>query len=639
MALEFAHGAIQWLAADAATTVYTVSGLSFQPKALRFYWQGLGSAVDANSQTIHSRRGIGFAASTSDRRCVATQDQDAVGTSVCTSGVFDDAVVSTVTSTPARDGALDINSITSDGFTLIVDDQGPVDLTVFWEAWGGGEITAAETGRIQEPAAVGNQVIAGTFKPDVLMLAGVQVVGTGATIVTREASGLSLGFSAPNTIVVSGNADDGSPSADTDGFCFSTRVHAMMAPAGGNPTGLAGVIAFNPTGFTLNWNPVGVTDRNLIYLVIAGGQWAAGAYTIDGASAGATATVAGLPFAPIGLSLIGRMTVEQTIGPPVSTANDRISLGSGSSPSSRRTMGHLSEDGPTTIEIDLTVQYDQILAFPSTAGGLQSAYDLDAMLPDGFRVIVDTAGGVANEWQGYLTFGSMPSTWTQPVQGTRSLRTQNERLYAAAVAARFGWHEAFESAPFEEPSTWSQPVQGVGSLATHGRVFYDRAARALWPVHAFEAGPEPPAEAPWMQPVVGTAQLRRALDELTLQAIRAMGPAWPAEAVVAEEPSTWIQDVQGIVWLSRGHTDFWRAALEARVRRPDDTDGPLGDQPDTWIQPVVGTAAVHRALRDMWRRAMEAQGYSLIAAAPVSPVEGHNNLQPYLVVYMWRRTG
>lgn len=39
--LAFAHGGIQWLAADAATTVYTVSGLSFQPKALAFAWQGL----------------------------------------------------------------------------------------------------------------------------------------------------------------------------------------------------------------------------------------------------------------------------------------------------------------------------------------------------------------------------------------------------------------------------------------------------------------------------------------------------------------------------------------------------------------------------------------------------------------------
>src|SRR5688572_10497985 len=136
MALEFEHGAVQWLSADAATTTYTVSGLSFQPKALRFYWMGLGSAIDANNETTHSRRGVGFATSTSDRCCVATQDQDAAGSMTCTSGYFTDCVAVTVTSTPSADGKLDINSITSDGFTLIVDDAAPVDITIFWEAWG-----------------------------------------------------------------------------------------------------------------------------------------------------------------------------------------------------------------------------------------------------------------------------------------------------------------------------------------------------------------------------------------------------------------------------------------------------------------------------------------------------------------------
>ena len=408
MALEFAHGAIQWLAADAATTVYTVSGLSFQPKALRFYWQGLGSAVDANSEATHSRRGIGFAASPSDRRCVATQDQDAAGTSVCTSGVFDDAVVSTITSTPARDGALDLNSITSDGFTLIVDDAAPVNITVFWEAWGGDDITAAATARTQEPAAPGAQSITVGFQPSVLMLAGVQVVGTGATVVTREASGLSVGFDIASIrhASVCGNADDASANMDTDGYGATVNSHQMIAQAGGNITANATSTGFNATGFTFSWTNVATTDRNVIFLVIAGGAWAAGEYTIDGATVNATATVSGLPFTPKGILLLGRMTTEQASN--VTTVQDRIGLGTGSSTSSRRTMGHLSEDGTANAEIDLTIQYDQVLAFPSTAGGLQSAYDINAMNADGFQIIVDTAGGVASEWQGYLAFGDQP---------------------------------------------------------------------------------------------------------------------------------------------------------------------------------------------------------------------------------------
>lgn len=171
MALKFTHGAIQWNSVDGVGVTYTVSGLSFQPKALRFYWQGLGSASDANSETTHSRRGVGFATSTSDRRCVGSQDQDAAATMVCTTGYRTDAVALTLTSTPAADGLLDLDAILSDGFRLIVDDAAPVNITIFWEAWGGDDITNAATGEIAEPAAAGNvdYVVTGSFQPDVVM--------------------------------------------------------------------------------------------------------------------------------------------------------------------------------------------------------------------------------------------------------------------------------------------------------------------------------------------------------------------------------------------------------------------------------------------------------------------------------------
>jgi hypothetical protein len=40
MALEYAHGVIQWAGADPIGTTYTVSGLAFQPKAIVFKWHG-----------------------------------------------------------------------------------------------------------------------------------------------------------------------------------------------------------------------------------------------------------------------------------------------------------------------------------------------------------------------------------------------------------------------------------------------------------------------------------------------------------------------------------------------------------------------------------------------------------------------
>ena len=150
-----------------------------------------------------------------------------------------------------------------------------------------------------------------------------------------------------------------------------------------------------------------VSARKTIWLAIKGGSWKAGEYTIAGNSGGATATVSGLSFVPIGVCIIGRMSVEQTS--TTSDANDRIGMGTGTSPSDRRSMGILNENATASsnVEVDTTIQYDQVLSFPSDAGGLLSAYDINAMNSDGFQIIVDTAGGVASEWQGYLAFGNV----------------------------------------------------------------------------------------------------------------------------------------------------------------------------------------------------------------------------------------
>lgn len=413
MALEFAHGAIQALAANAVGVTYTVSGLSFQPKAIRLYWQGLASAVDAASQAVHSRRGVGFITSASVRSCVATQSQDTAATMTCTAGHSNVACVATVTSTPAFDGLLDIDAITSDGFRLITDDQLPVDLTIFWEAWGGTDIVAANiiTSTISEQAAGTQNVSHGVGDtPSVLMFAS---CSADVTVVERNDSCLSVGFSTGTSdaenIVVVGNNDDGSAAADTDGYGRAGDCLAFITNAGGNPNSRAKVTNFtvSATQFELTWTGAGSgTGRHTICLAIRGGSWRAGSYTINGNTGSATATVSALPFVPIGLSLIGRMAAQDAAG--TSTAQDRIGLGSGSSTTSRRSQGTLDEDGTAATEINHVIEYDQVLAFPSTAGALQSAYDINAMNSDGFQIIVDTAGGVASEWHGYLAFGSTP---------------------------------------------------------------------------------------------------------------------------------------------------------------------------------------------------------------------------------------
>lgn len=416
MSFSFAKGTVQWLTTDALNATFTCTctdqnGFTFQPKAIRFYFNGLQNAGDALSETVSSRRGIGFAASTSSRRCATSYEQDGADPSNCASVVVNDAVVVQLNGA-AISGHLDLNTITSTGFTLIVDEVAIVNLTVFWEAWGGDEITNVTVGDIAEPASTGNVdytatgFVAASGVPDqVVMLAGVQSTAAVNTP-QSESSGFYAGFAtgASNNIVCTGAADHSSATADTDGFCSSDACVAQVTLAGGNLSAKASLTQFGTNNFRLNWSARGTTDRRSAYMAIKGGWWQAGSYTIAGNSLNATASViAANGFDIAGACFISRMTAVQT--GTTTSANDRFSMGSAYS-AQRSAIGHLSEDGTAAAEVDLTIQYDQCLAFISSAAALITAYDISSTwLTTTLTVINDLAGGVASEWGGYLMFG------------------------------------------------------------------------------------------------------------------------------------------------------------------------------------------------------------------------------------------
>jgi hypothetical protein len=414
MALNFAHGSVQWLTTDALNATKVVTGLGFTPKALRFYWVGLqsNSPTNAVAGNVNERRGVGFAVSNASRRCVGTFSDDNNGAaSDCGSVAADDCVCITVAGTGTIDGKLDISSFDADGFTLIVDDVVPANITVFYEAWGGQDITAAVVGDIAEPAATGTQnyTVSG-FTSDgrnqCVMFAGVQSVNALNTGQGQD-SGLCVGFatstSSTNNVVVVGNADDNSGTSDTDGYCFQGDCLAQIVIAGGNPDARANLSAWGTDQFTLNWTNRATTNRRNIFLAIKGGSWQASSYTIAGNTLNSTTTVSDLPFFLRGLSLIGRMTAQSTAG--TSTAQDRVSFGSGLSTTSRNSAGIIDANNQDPTLIGTIVQYDSVLSVPTSAGAVAATYDINAFNVNQFQIIVDTAGGVASEFHGYLAFG------------------------------------------------------------------------------------------------------------------------------------------------------------------------------------------------------------------------------------------
>jgi hypothetical protein len=414
MPLNFAHGSVQWLTTDVLNATKVVTGLGFTPKAIRFYWVGLqsNSPTNAVSGAVNERRGVGFAVSNASRRAVGTFSIDGDnGGSMCASVAMDTCVCVTVSQAGAVDGQLDISSFDTDGFTLIVDDVTPANITVFYEAWGGQDITAAVVGDIAEPAATGNaNYTVNGFTSDglnqVVMFAGVQSVNAVNTGQVQD-SGMCVGFASStlstNNVVVVGNSDTGSDPTDTDGYCRQGECLAQIVIAGGNPNARAALSAWGTDLFTLNWTNRATTNRRNIFLAIKGGSWRASSYTIAGNTLSSTTTVSDLPFFLRGISLIGRMTAQDTAG--TSTAQDRIGFGSGISTASRNSAGILDANSQDPTQIGTIVQYSSVLSFPTGAGAVTATYDINAFNLNSFQIIVDTAGGVANEFHGYLAFG------------------------------------------------------------------------------------------------------------------------------------------------------------------------------------------------------------------------------------------
>jgi len=423
--LNFAHGAVQWLTSQVLNTTIPVTGLGFTPKALRFYWVGLqsNSPTNANSQAVNQRRGVGFASSTTSRASVGTTSLNASGNSDCGSIWSNTACVITVSAAGAVDGLLDISSFDTNGFTLIVDDVTPQNITVFWEAWGGSDITDVTIGAIAEPAATGQVFYTangfsitpgGRARDCCVMFAGVQSVNASGVGQAQD-SGLHVGFAAPGLaddlpgqVTVCGNSDDASGTMDTDGYNQTGECLSMIVIAGGNPNARALFNVSGPNEFFLNWLARATTNRRSIYMAIAGGQWQAGNTTIAGNTLNSTSTLSALPFNIKGISLIGAMKTQSTAA--TSTVQDRIGFGSGLSTTSRNSAAVLDTNNVGASEINTSINYSSVLVYPSNAGALQTAYDINVIGANQIQLITDTAGGVANEWIGYLAFGDKKVT-------------------------------------------------------------------------------------------------------------------------------------------------------------------------------------------------------------------------------------
>ena len=212
----------------AATTTVVVSGLGFQPKVVFLWWSGRTETTDTAGRLDH-KRGFGCAISTTDRRSLASLSQDTPTTMVTNHSQDDTECVYITTTADAIDGKLDVQSIDSGGFTLVVDDQFTADYRVHYLAVGGTDLTNAEGGSFSKSTSAGDQdVTSVSFQPDCVLLFSSGQSTMNSTVEGDSPHMISAFTSSAQAVIVAG-ANDAVGTAVTKSYCTDAECAAFLA--------------------------------------------------------------------------------------------------------------------------------------------------------------------------------------------------------------------------------------------------------------------------------------------------------------------------------------------------------------------------------------------------------------------------
>lgn len=381
----------------AVSSTIAVTGVGFQPKVVFLWFTGRSDSSDAIGRA-DILRGFGVAISTTDRRAIASFSDDAAADSATGRTASTVACLVTVNAADTQDGALDHQSMDSDGFTLVVDDQLPADLRVSYLALGGDSLTNYVTGGITEPGATGNQdyTVSGSFQPDCVLFFSISHTanaGAGGSMFMLGAATAS-GAQA----VLSNTSRDAVASTTTRMYCTNDECVALMASTA-STTGRAAFVQFNSDGFRLNWTER-AASRLIHYIALKGGNFLVGDLLTrtDGNDIAET----GFGFQPAGAMFVSHGTTESTSD--TAQNHDRLSLGAFDSTSSRNVQGNLDENNLTDSEATTAIEFDAVYVNIKTDSTIDGLMDIKSVESDGFTTVMDDVDpSQAFVW--YLAFG------------------------------------------------------------------------------------------------------------------------------------------------------------------------------------------------------------------------------------------
>lgn len=407
MAFEYAVGSF---ACPTSTGNFTpVTGLSFQPKLVRFFWNTLASSAS----DVNASGGVGAAISDSSRFCIAWSDLDAAATSDCARRHDNLRCITMIGADGTVGEQIDFVAFTSDGFTLDMETDDDIAHIVFYEAFGGADLTNVFIKEFTTRSTAGSQSITGVgFQPEAIALYCAGNINAPADSEPTVSIGIGVATSTTARGAVAIRADDNDTAGDTSHGQATDACLLIVNNAGA--TTKADLSSFDADGFSLSYSAASA----VLYcwaICWLGGDYKVGQITQKTSTGNEAYT--GVGFVPAGVSFLSTNDASNSD----QEAEWRLSIGAGQSSTARGCIwsGSVDAADPTQSDknLDTGAAIKMMTAGTPTTEAVADFYTRDA---DGFTLNWTTADATARTII-YMAFGPGTAGGGPPAASSRSL--------------------------------------------------------------------------------------------------------------------------------------------------------------------------------------------------------------------------
>lgn len=382
-----AVGSLTVAASATNGTTISVTGLAFQPRTLLTAWCGRGDATDAIGRAS-ARFGNGMASPT-EQQCIGGRTVDAAAAADTGFGLSTAAVVVTTNTSDAIDGLVALQSFNWDGFTLVVNDQLPADLTVAWRVDGGTDLTYAKCGSFLEPTTTGtDQSVTDPDSQCNVLVAINQSFASGTASQTTYRNNFGVCAKEPSgsfasAQLVVGSNDTSDPTL-SQSYCRKAECFAGILSSFNNIVSRGTVTAFNSDGsFTVNFSETYNTsaNRRFYWMVMGGGQNAIRKFTTLTNTSSTIAMDSGVTFVPTGAMFASHCTTESASDTFQTGVNWSVGFTDGTN---HRCVGFRDNHNVGTTEVTTVFRDSDVYAqCDATAGTLAGAMTFNSFLSTG----------------------------------------------------------------------------------------------------------------------------------------------------------------------------------------------------------------------------------------------------------------